>query len=610
MIPVRRPPGLIPNAPDPVLANGMNLNTVQAPAVNMPELQFRDQSGQIFSAAKQALKQPTLDMSAVASAGRAGEAFGAALQTIGHVAGQIAAKRQQAKDVIGKDNASTAMDVELAEFQAWRDQNPNEDGWAAEWAKRLEKLTGKISQTEGISAAAAKEIASNYGRFSQLSTISVQRDAFKKTTGNAGKLLEARALEHALAGNDAGVAAALAERVSLGDISRADADVLVATRYGPQLRESKRNAAKDRAETAIMLGNPEAAKKEFDNPLFTPDERDNAKAEIDTRHARNLEVSNLMTLANDNPDIAAELAVEGEKSKKITGQDRVQIIDEARRTKSRLRSESVAAAMDKIAAGVPPTKEELENNPHLRETDKAELIDLALGKAVKNDNARFEFAITDALSFDPAKYRDEKSAIIAATNLQTSWRMHFDGPMLANLNAELDKRMKAQPDSELNSGAAIAKMRQWIDAGGMGAVKVPVLDKDGRQVHKKREGGYYFDDGEGIFNFSGYEQGEDTFEPQFQEDPVAVARIAPVMERIRKTLESEIKNGKLKSGSEVEARTLSLYMQAGGRLPPKKNPLQTGGDLPNEGMTSPPSSGLLPSLDDDAAGAIMKKYGH
>jgi hypothetical protein len=283
-----------------------------------------------------------------------------------------------------------------------------------------------------------------------------------------------------------------------------------------------------------------------------------------------------MVVANDNPDAAAGIAVEKERAGIITGQDRVNIEREAYQSKAFKRRDSVNKYKERIAMRDIPSPDELKKDTTLTDFDRMAVIELASGNV--NDPAEFESALTAAMSFDPSKYTDPRESVTAATQMEASFEARFDGPYLDNLKSELAKRRDrdpATPTAETDIGPAMQQLEDSIKQGGLFPLERPVM-KDGKQIMQDpKKLGFVMKPG-WLWGSSqtDVQENEGKPVPLTEPDTLAIEKAAAIQREIRRTLESEVKSGKLKDQTEITARMYDLSTLKGIKVKPvAPNPL-------------------------------------
>jgi hypothetical protein len=543
----------------------------------------------------------TPDLPAVTNA-----SMGKAISNLGNVAFDIAQKAKRANDVTKLTEASLAMNKAQMDFATFQQDNPDEKNWLPKWQSLQNDIKAQFDQAE-LTPEARMQFNDRLSNWATRGTINVQAQAFKQTGRRmeaVGEMAKRQAIEtgdvsiyenHANAEVDAGL--------KLPEVANAEIDET--KRLTVKKRTEDINAQISLLTQAIKDGDRTAINKlaKLNDKLqdlgVISDDVAKLNNQVIIKGARSQqEVNDLMVVANDNPDAAAELAVAKEREGKITGQDRVNIEREAYQSKAFKRRDAVNKYKERLALHDIPSPEELQQDTSLTDFDRASIAALATGSV--NDPAEFESALTAAMSFDSGKYVDPRDAITAATQMEASFEARFDGPYLDSLRAELTKRRDrdpALPTAETDIGPAMQQLEDSIKQGGLFPLERPVM-KDGKQVMQDPKK-------IGFVTKPGWMWGESQIDvkenegkpvPLTEPDKVAIEKAAAIQREIRRTIESEVKAGKLKDQSEITARMFDLATIKGIKIKPVK---------PNSMLPALQSDGI----SDEAFNETLKKYG-
>lgn len=545
----------------------------------------------------------TPDLPAVTNA-----SIGKALGDVGSVAFDISEKAKRANDVTKLTEASLAMNKAKADFATWQQSPEGQD--EKNWLPKWQSLQNDIKSTfdkEALTPDARLQLTDRFSNWATRGTIQVQASAIKQTGQRmeaAGQLAFEQAIEtndstiyknHLKNEVDAGLklpqVAALQEKQldnTLRQKRIADLNAQV-----PILTQAVKNGDKSAIEKLALINDELVdigAKSVEEAGLYNNTIIKGAKSQQ--------EVQDLLVIANDNPDTAAELAVEKEKQGVITGQDRVNIEREAYQSKAFKRRDAVNRYKERLALHDIPSVEELNQDTTLTNFDRASIAAMATGSV--NDPAEFESALAAAMSFDPGKYTDPREAVTAATQMEASFEARFDGPYLDNLRAELTKRRDRDalaPTSETDIGPAMQQLDDSIKQGGLFPLERPIM-QDGKPVMQdpKKIGfvmkpGWMWGETK-----TDIKENEGKPVPLTEPDKVAIEKAAAVQREIRRTLESEVKAGKLKDQSEISARMYELSTMKGIKIKPVK---------PNSMLPALQSDGL----SEEAYNETLRKYG-
>jgi len=532
--------------------------------------------------------------------------IGKALGDVSNVVYDIQQKAKRANDVTNLTTASLRMNEAQMQFAEFQQKNPNEADWLPEWKNIETKLQGEIGAMP-LTPDARAQLTNRFSTWSTNGTINVQAQAFKQAGVRMDALGETAKRQSFETGNtkiyddhvDAAVNAGLVLPEVGANLKAKNADEVKRKRIAdlnaqiPLLNQAAKGGDKSALERLVKIND------ELRDLGAVSGEQAKLYDEVVIKGVKaQQEVQDLLVLANDNPDMAAELAVVKELEGKITGQDRVNIEREAYQSKAFKRRDAVNKYKERLALHDIPSADELKQDTSLTDFDRASIAALATGSV--NDPAEFESALTAAMSFDPSKYVDPREAVTAATQMEASFEARFDGPYLDNLRSELTKRRDrdaAAPTSETDIGPAMQQLEESIKQGGLFPLERPVL-QDGKPVMQdpKKIGfvtkpGWLWGQ-----NQTDVKENEGKPVPLTEVDRVAVEKAAAIQREIRRTLESEVKAGKLKDQSEITARMYDLSTMRGIKVKPVK---------PNPTIPALQSDGL----SEEAFNETLKKYG-
>jgi hypothetical protein len=521
--------------------------------------------------------------------------MGRALQGIGAQLADMAQKEQEADDARLMIEFEGDMRKAVDEQSVFQQQVQEQSEWLPAWQKRSTDLQKRLDGLK-VSDKTRLNLTQSFGQFADRHTLNIRGQAFEQS--------QARAKESILNRN--------AQAIRDGDVDAVGQTMRLAAASNvglPEWRDGvqadamekakavKIERANTQANTALANNDVESAMAVIEQSPMPADEKALAIARLKNGAARKKEADDLMVIANDNPDMAAELAVVKEREGKITGQDRVNIERESYQAKSFKRRDAVTKYKERLALHDIPSADELKQDASLTDFDRASIAALATGSV--NDPAEFESALTAAMSFDPSKYVDPREAVTAATQMEASFEARFDGPYLDNLRSELTKRRDrdaAAPTSETDIGPAMQQLEDSIRQGGLFPLERPVM-QDGKPVMQDpKKIGFVMKPGWFGESPSDVKENEGKPVPLTEPDKVAIERAAAIQREIRRTLESEVKAGKLKDQSEITARMFDLSTMKGVKVKPvKPNPLIPS--LQNDGMS------------EESFNETLKKYG-
>ncbi len=542
-------------------------------------------------------KAPLMDPAVGAAPFEALGSIGRAIQHGGGVLGALAVKRQEAEADFQVAEFDKRLSLEMADFQAWKADKGNAPGeWEPEWTKRLTKLRQEFDGNAKLNTSARRQIGLKLIRWEGDSTASVAQDATKHTFSLAKSAMLSSAEEALQSGDFVRHGEIVRAAQQKGYLYPHEVTAEELRGKGEQIR-----AAKMRADAALESVVPqiEEARKAIQESPMTEDEKRLELSRIDNRHARQKERLDLFTLANDDPDRAIELAEVKERDGKLSGIDRIEIQEAAFQTKAANRKTAVTEYKERILMKDLPAADELKNDQRLSDFDRYSLAAMATGAV--NDPKEFESALSQVMTFDPSQFSNEREAITAAVNLETSIEARFNGAALDALKRELTKRQGRKFDSETEAtdlGPALKLIDEAVSEGGLGAVKRQAVDKEtGLPLMRDAKEVQVLEPSTvakswwmpwvrvpGPGRVAKVEENSGNAVPVLEPDPVAMEKAAAVQRDIRRTLESEVKAGRLKDQAAITARAIELFKAKGGKMIPA--PTSSAGPNP-----------LLPSLD-------------
>lgn len=554
-------------------------------------------------------KMPLVNPQAMAAPFEALGTVGRAIQQAGDVLGALAIQRERAEADFQAAEFEKRMDIELAEFERWKTGKLNTPGeWEPEWGKRLGKLRSEFGANEKLNRLAKEQIGLRLTRWEGQSMAGVARDATKHTFALA-KSAKISAADSALQSGDF----ARHEEIIQSGLTKGYLFPHEATHERQRSIQEQVRRAKMAADTALEGPNPrlEDARKAIQESPMPEEEKRLELARLSGRFERQKERHDLLTIANDDPDRAAELAVESEKAGKISGLDRVEIVGQAMQSKAFRRRSAVGEYKERISLGDIPTADELTTDTRLSEFDRASLAALATGEV--NNPAEFEAALVSALNFDATAYATEGERITAAANIEAAFESRFTGPYLSTLKAELDKRKQRSfdsPSSETDIGPALKLLDEAVQGGGLDGIVGPVLKpkldpETGKPVMREPKESIGFINVPGrLWGLLGERkidvpENEGKPVPLMEKDAVASEKAAAIQREIRRTIEAEVKSGALKTQADITRRALDLFTMKGGKMPP------VSGGAETQNLLLPPLNSEKTDLNE-----LLKKYGH
>lgn len=530
------------------------------------------QDPQQLRTGNQTLQTPNLPAVTNASIGKA-------IGDASNVIFDISEKAKRANDVTKLTEASLAMNKAQVDFATFQQENPDESKWLPKWQELQNGIKSRFDQ-EALSPDARLQLADRFSSWGTRGTIMVQSNAFKQ----AGQRMDATGEVAKQTAIDSGDVSIYEDHVK-GEVAAGFTLPEVATlkvaetkKLAKQKRIADLNAQVPILTQAVNNGDKSAIEKlakvndELGELGGKSTEESGLYNDIIINGAKaQQEVSELKVIANDDPKMAAELAIEKERAGKINGRDRVDIERDAYQSMAFKRRDAINKYKERLALHDVPSADELKSDVWLTDYDRVAIIDAATGST--NDPADFESALTAAMTFDPSQFGDEREALTEATNMEASFETRFEGPYLATLKAELTKRQNRAMDAATEAtdlGPALKMLDEEIEAGALGPVTKPVL-QDGKPVMRdpKKEG---FIQSPGWLwgtNKKDVQENDGKPVPLTETDAVAREKAAAAQRDIRRILESEVKSEKLKDQAAITARAIELFKMKGGKMTPR-----------------------------------------
>jgi hypothetical protein len=511
-----------------------------------------------------------------------------AIGQVGGVALQLQEKYAELNDTRNLIEAENVMRAKTQEFNTWRmdPANADESKWLPRW-QEMQNETQKFVDGLKITDRARLGLSRSFGKWADGQTISVQGDAFKQGVRRTGTALQLRVQQAEAAGDDALVSSSYDQAAKLGVMLPEEAEL--AKYESLQRSKATRRSQQEMQADAIIKNQGLAGVKDanaiFDNsPDWTPEEKANKKAGTE----RAAEFENLTVLATDNPRMAKELAMEGEKAGRISAPQRIRIIDAADSTLNGLRASKVQNLAARIKNGDIPSPDELKQDQDITDLDRMALVKMAT-EIPANDGETFQRAITEIDSYRPRPGDD-----LAKAQFEVFLESNFSGPYLDGLKTKWAEKTSS-PTSTVETAEAFQSLDKWaFDDERLGKYKEPVLDKDGKMVLKKKDAGYYVEPG--IFWGQNIKEREDTYEPVMKIDPAKRDLVAKSVSDIKETIRHEVKEGKLTDSTMVSKRMAELAkMPLATKAASEADPRLNG--LPTSVSGSPSSPAFLPAID-------------
>lgn len=407
---------------------------------------------------------------AVAQGVTAGPAVGNALVQIGGLGSQIAEKMAQANDTRQFMEAEGLMQQHAKEQQLFQQQTPDQDQWLPAWEKRQQQMADAF-QKMSLTKQGRMTLDRGFNRWSSGQTIDIQGQAFKQSVGRAKTAVLNRATEAAQAGDARGIDGAIA-MLPQDFTTPEEREDLRLQLHGTALNV-QRDQVKNSVAAAILNNQPETAKAWLDKGLqsgaLTKEQHAAQMADVD--HAA--EVNSLVTIANDDPRRAMELAIAGEQAKRISGPERVRIVDAAQSRLDGLRSDAVKSYTDQIKMGVADKNafaDKILKDSNIETVDKANLSRF-LDVGPVNDPVAYAKLYAEAKTFEGDEGSPEYARLLSRAD------MALDGEHKSGVVQALGEAVKAPKNAQSRAKNAIfSQMSDDLQAGLFGSLNGKLAD--------------------------------------------------------------------------------------------------------------------------------------
>lgn len=392
----------------------------------------------------------------------AGPAVGQALVGLGQLGTHLAGQMVQANDTRQMMDAQAVMNQHQADQQLFQTKNPDQDTWLPEWQKRVDSTHEYIGGLK-LSNGAQQVLNKTVGRWGQLQGTDIEGQAFKQSVGRAKQAVYNTATVAAQDGNVQGIESAIS-MLPHDFTTREEREQIRVQLHGIAMGV-QRSQVKNNVSAALTNNQPETAKSWLDQGLktgaLTPYEH--ASQMADVNHAQ--EVNDLMTIANDDPRRAMELATVGEQAKRISGVERVKVVDAAQSKLNELRTTSLKDYTSQIQLGVADKEKfagKILNDPNLEPVDKANLA-VFLDRGPVNDPVTYASLYAEAKTFDGKEGSPEFSRLLSRVD------MTLKDDQKSSVISALGESVKGTKDGASKAKAAIySQMADDLKAGLFG----------------------------------------------------------------------------------------------------------------------------------------------
>lgn len=236
--------------------NGIRLRPVLAPTNMVPKAE----APQLTGAHVRAFEQPTVDPAPFArAAGAPAAAAGEAAMKIGETLGRLALAKAEVANRLEVAKAENTMSGQVADFERWKQANPDPQGWEEEWSRRSEGF-GDLVFHDKLSPAARDAINERLIRFQGRGAIQVATDATKQLFAMEGAHIRAGIMTAAENGDLPAAERGIDQGLALGHWFEDDA-----ARMKIQAKNQFQEKARERMaeDVAVAHSDPDQAKEDL-----------------------------------------------------------------------------------------------------------------------------------------------------------------------------------------------------------------------------------------------------------------------------------------------------------------------------------------------------------
>ncbi|QIF01922.1 hypothetical protein [Roseimicrobium sp. ORNL1] len=155
----------------------------------VPEARYQADYAGLAQAAAQAYEQPELPDNWGKGDVIAGEAWGKAMSTLGGAMTELAEQSAKARNYADLEEARDHMQNETLRFEQWRLENPDSDGWQAEWQRRV-TATQKYFSEKRYAPVVRSQVDRDVNQFGERGLIQAGIDAAKVQFSRAGAAVQ------------------------------------------------------------------------------------------------------------------------------------------------------------------------------------------------------------------------------------------------------------------------------------------------------------------------------------------------------------------------------------------------------------------------------------
>lgn len=385
----------------------------------------------------------------------------------------LANKKAEAKNYADVATARNQMFQIEGEFDQWRLQNPDPEGWEPKWSELSSQARGKLTAEKGLSPAAVDQIGREFDDFNVRQTVNVGTMAVKGTVAKARAAVEANILRAVDARDLDAVKRETETAVSRGWMFEDDA--LRTMMQAEDAIEAKTiDILQNQKKTALVNGDIQGALTAVDAMPVRDDEKTLEKAIVTKQYGYQETLRKAEDILDPNDLLSA---LDTDEYAALRPSDKEKFRDLAYRKINDDDTVTVTALRDEIASGGVSSISDLQGRTDyeaLPERDKA-AVQGFIAKGAQNDIADFSSLKRSLLDYDPSE--DPRGATRA--DLERSIAMRFDGPRAEELLTTLEEatsRSGPRSASERVVSDVFTDLQKRYEAGEVGGFRLTGAD--------------------------------------------------------------------------------------------------------------------------------------
>ena len=398
---------------------------------------------------------------------------------------QLANKKAEAKNYSDVTAARNQMLQIEGEFDQWRLQNPDPEGWESKWGEMSASARGRVTETKGLSPAAIERIGQEFEDFNVRQTINVGTMAVKGHVAKARSAVDANILRAVDAGDLDSVRREVQMAQTQGWMYEDDA-VRTIMQAEDAIEAKTLKMLDNKKETALLNGDIESAKAAVSAMPIREDERALEMAVITNRHEYKRTVEDAEDMIALDPEAAAR-ELEGERFAGLRASDRSALQNMAYRSISEDRTATLTGIKDDIKLGAVRSPADLMGRDDFRSLSERQQVEIQeyFKAGAQNDVSEFLTLKRSLSSYNPAN--DPRGA--EKEQIETLIALRFDGDKAEELFTDLTERAEGRGAPMSASDRVVSdvfsSLQKRYDNGEIGNFKVTgdkiteQTDKDG-----------------------------------------------------------------------------------------------------------------------------------